>query len=415
MRILLLSSRFPPDTAGGVEVLAGEVADELRRRGHEVWVLTSRSEASHGHEATWVRRWLREAVDTNQVRPRFAGGHASRLVAFYRQVHSRSSARTLLRAVAEIEPDVVYVWDAGAIGLISVLRALRQIDLPIVFHLQSYWWQYINSHQTPFSRLRAMRLKRLLIGPVPPLRFTTSIAISDAVKRAYVRAGCPEGRIEVIDNALDARFLRPPDRVARARNGLTLMYAGRLCAEKGVMVALEAVNLLVSGGRRQVHLHVHGSGDPRYTAELVGFVRRQGLDRAVTFHGAAPREHLIRAYDEADMVLVPSRWEEPFGLVAIEAMARGVPVIASDVGGLRDVIRHGTNGVLVMPGDAAGLAGAIAELADRPDEAGRLGRAGREVVMHKHTLEVCAEHIERHLARARDLDVQESRWISCPS
>jgi glycosyltransferase involved in cell wall biosynthesis len=414
MRILLLSSRFPPDIAGGGEILAGDVASELRHRGHEIWVLTSRSQAADGSSDQWVLRSLREAVDTNHVRRGIAGGRSARVVAFYRQAHARSSARRLLRAVAEIQPDLLYVWDLAGIGLTSVLRALRRVDVPIVFHLQNYWWQYINWPQTRFTTTHAVGLKRLLIGPVPPLRFTTSIAISETVKRAYVGAGCPEERIEVIDNAVGSRFLRPRDPAARAERCCTLTYAGRLCAEKGVMVALEAVDVLVRH-HREVHLHIYGWGDAQNVDELTTFVRQRGLDNVVTFHGAVSRDELIRAYDRTDIVLVPSRWEEPFGLVAIEAMARGVPVIASDVGCLRDVIEHGTNGLLVKAADAQELAAAITQLADHPEEARRLGAAGRELVLRRYTLDVCTERIERHLEKARGQEVQESRWMSCAS
>lgn len=411
MRILLLSNRFPPDVVGGAEVLVGNVARALAQRSHEVTVLTSRYHGSNGREPS-VMRELREVVDVNSARSRLGRTRPGRLITFYRDAHAGSSARRLLKTVADVKPDIVYVWNISGVGLISVLRALRKLDVPIVFHLHSYWWQYVNFPETQYSTMHRIWLKRLIIGPVPPLRFTTLIAVSDTVKRAYVDSGCPESRIEVIDNAIDPRFFRPSGEPRQMNGRPVVMYAGRVCAEKGVMVALEAVNLLVHRDGRDVRLRIYGSGDPRYEEELVRYVRHHQLNDVVTFHGLVARDDLIRAYDQADMVLVPSLWAEPFGLVAIEAMARGLPVIASDVGGLRSVIRGDIDGLLVPAADSQALVSAITWLSDRPDEGRRLGDVARHMVRSRYRLDACIQRIERHLERALEREIQESRWAT---
>jgi glycogen synthase len=410
MRILLLSNRFPPNVCGGAEIAAGDMALALRRRGHTITVLTSRDRSSsNGHEP-WISRTLREVVDARGDGNGFQRSQVGRAVAFYRQAHSPSSARKVRDAVARLKPELLYIWDVSGIGLVSVLRALRDVQVPIVFQLGSYWWQYINSPQTRFSTVRAARLKKLIIGEVPALRFTTLIATSEVVKQEYVRVGCPGDRIEVIDNAIDARFLGSRQAQPRTGDRPVLMYAGRLCPEKGVMVALQAIELMVSHQARDVLFEVYGSGDPRYHEQLRAFVRTHGLGRTVAFKGLVPREELIRAYDRADVVLVPSLWEEPFGLVAVEAMARAVLVVASDVGALRGVIGDGLNGRLVTAGDAEALAFAVSRLLDDPDERRRLGDAGRRAVLERFTLDMCTQRVERHLERAIGLDLLDARW-----
>ncbi len=316
----------------------------------------------------------------------------------------------MLRVIARFAPDVIYVWNLSGVGLVSILRVLRQVKSPIVFHLHSYWWQYINSPETRFSTVRAAWLKKLVIGPVPPLRFTTLIATSEAVKREYAQAGCPDDRIEVIDNAIDSRFLENGVATSPIAHRPVLMYAGRLTAEKGVMVALEAVDVLVNQQGRDLRLQIFGDGDPQYMAELHAFVRSRGLAKVVVFNGLVGQDRLICEYDQADLVLVPSLWEEPFGLVAVEAMARGVVVIASDIGGLRGVLHDGVDGRLVTPGDVHALAAAIAESLDRPDERRRLALAAHQTVRERFTLDICSRRIEEHLQRALALSSQESRW-----
>ncbi len=410
MRILLLSNRFPPDVVGGAEILAGDVARALRDRGHDVCVLTSPYDGRGSGREPWVARQLREVVDGPQARNGSPRGGAGRLLAFYRQTHSRYSARTVRRVIARFAPDVVYVWNLSGVGLVSILRVLRQVRHPIVFHLHSYWWQYINSPETRFSTVRMAWLKKLVIGPVPPLKFTTLIATSEAVKQEYAQAGCPRDRIEVIDNAIDFRFLGNDVVTSHRSRRPVLMYAGRLSAEKGVKVAVQALDLLVNRDGRDIRLEIYGQGDPQYVALLRALVSSRNLTEAVAFHGLVSQDRLICAYDQADLVIVPSLWEEPFGLVAVEAMARGVAVIASDVGGLRGVLRDGVDGRLVKPGDPHILATTIAESLDCPEDRIRLGSAAHQTVRERFTLDICSRRIEEHLQRALALDAHESRW-----
>ena len=85
----------------------------------------------------------------------------------------------------------------------------------------------------------------------------------------------------------------------------------------------------------------------------------------------------LALYQGADIAVVPSLWREPFGLVAVEAMAAGLPVVASDTGGLSDIVRPGQTGLLVPPGDAAALAAALETLLDDAALRARMGAAGR--------------------------------------
>ena len=410
MRILLLSNRFPPDVEGGAELFAGDVVPALQRRGHDVQVLTARVASITALRDAGVQRELRRVVDASEKPNGSRRSGAGRALAFYRQTHSRLSATVVRRTIQRLSPDVVYVWNLSGIGLVSVLRALLHQNTPTVFHLHSYWWQYINSPQTRFSRVRASWLKRLLIGPVPPLRFSSFIAASDALKHEYVRVGCPEDRIEVIGCGIDPRLLRGEPPTSRSRRTPTVMYAGRLCAEKGVTVALEAIDVLVNGERRRVRFRVYGEGDPSYCDQMRDYVRERRLEDVVTFAGQVDRHELVGAYDSADVLVVPSLWEEPFGLVAVEAMARGVPVVASNVGGLRQVVRDGVDGYLVEPGAAGALAGAVERLLGSPSRREAMGRAGYHAVRERFDIEACVDRIEHHLKDATTLDLRECSY-----
>jgi len=152
-----------------------------------------------------------------------------------------------------------------------------------------------------------------------------------------------------------------------------LVYVGRLAKVKGVDTLMKAFCLVSEYG--EVHLDVFGSGSERENLEKL--VRELGVDERVHFHGAIPQDEVYRAFAKADVAVVPSR-EEPFGLVVIEAMSVGTPVVASRVGGIPEILRDGVDGSLVPPEDPEALAAAIIRLLK--DDALRLqmGRNARQ-------------------------------------
>ncbi|HJT58866.1 MAG TPA: glycosyltransferase family 4 protein [Ktedonobacteraceae bacterium] len=407
MRILLLSNLYPPYVEGGAEILAGEIGAELARLGHEVIVLTS----LHGVETPqrdgqiWRTLHIAPTAFFNQRRPWWQ--QLKQLLNYYRRYHSPANARELRRAISTIQPDVLYVWEITGIGVSSIIKTLPDLHVPIVFHLGSYWLLYARSPETEQSRLRTRWLKQWLIGTVSELTWTSLIAVSALVKEKYVQAGFDEQRIEVIHNGIDARFLAASNtRVDAASNAYRLLFVGRVRAEKGIMILLKALDLLmheegwINKKQKSLCLHIFGDGDAVYISELQSFLHERQLTSFVTFHGIVSQDELIEQYDRADMLLVPSLWQEPFGLVVLEAMARGLPVIASRTGGLVEIVTHEVNGLLVEPGNERELALAIRELLLDAEKRARLGQAGRATVQEQFTIEKNAQRVEQHLLGA---------------
>jgi glycosyltransferase involved in cell wall biosynthesis len=147
---------------------------------------------------------------------------------------------------------------------------------------------------------------------------------------------------------------------------------GRIDERKGIGTAVEALAHLPD----QARLTVLGSGDERYMAELRELCARTGVRERVGF-GLRPRDELPAAYAEADALLFPVRWEEPWGLVPLEAMAVGTPVVATGTGGSGEYMRDGDNALVV--GREAGpeeLAAAVRRLAEEPALRRRLRENG---------------------------------------
>jgi len=406
MRILLVSNLCPPHVLGGAEIVARDFADQLEMLGHEVFVLTSsygldRPEQD-GH--TWRTLNYTPAAHIDRQRPLWRQGHL--LTDYYRYFHYAANTRELQRAITASRPDVLYVWEITGLGLISMLEALNAATLPVVYHLESYWLQYALSPETGQTRLRARRLKKLLIGSVPFPKYTSLIAASDAVKDEYRQIGCDAGRIEVIYNGIDERFLVAPSAAEaqdeRQPDRTRLIYVGRLCEEKGVLVLLKALAILAKNQQQSSFvLDVFGDGDEAYVKELYRFSQSRHLDTFVTFHGKVPQDELIRSYDRADIMLIPSIWKEPFGLVVAEAMARGLPVITTNIGGPAEIVTHEIDGLLVEPNDAEALADAVLRLVSDHSLWTRMAEVSRLTVQQRFTSAANARKIEQHLLRTK--------------
>ncbi len=211
-------------------------------------------------------------------------------------------------------------------------------------------------HLYPISFLAA---KRLLLD-----RFTAVIAVSEAVRDGLLAAGMPARRVVTVLNGISPCEAAPSPGSLRRELGLVpeggpvIGYVGRLCPEKEPELVLQAAALL--RGRwpgLQIVLIGGDDGDGSYTAQLRDLGRRLRL--AVRICGYRPdAARLIRAFD---VMAVTSR-AEPFGLVTLEALARGVPVVATCSGGSREIIRDGREGLLVPPGDPQALANALSRL-----------------------------------------------------
>ncbi len=156
-----------------------------------------------------------------------------------------------------------------------------------------------------------------------------------------------------------------------AGRGKLHLFAGRLSLHKGVRVALAAAEEL----RSDLPLVIAGAGP---LAEEVS--ERERISKRVSFAGWADRTELSRLLGRACSLWLPSLWAEPFGIAGLEALAAGVPVIASRAGGVTDWLVDGQNGLLVEPGSTQDLARAADRLAADPALASRLGRAGRKRV-----------------------------------
>jgi glycosyltransferase involved in cell wall biosynthesis len=178
------------------------------------------------------------------------------------------------------------------------------------------------------------------------------------------------GSVEVIENGVPVRPVRPP-----LSSPPVAAFAGRFVREKGVAVLLQAF-ATVRKQHPDARLLLAGDGPERAT--LQALIARLGMTSSVSLLGHRSLLELERQLATAWVQVVPSVWEEPFGNVAVEAMMRGTAVVASRVGGLKEIVEDGVSGILVPPGDIGALTAALASLFRQREVAERMGKRGRE-------------------------------------
>ena len=207
------------------------------------------------------------------------------------------------------------------------------------------------------------------------------IAYSAAVDRHLAANGLRRRRVIPLFTTVTA--LSGSGHAQRRR----MVFAGRIVPAKGVDVLIRAV--------RDVDGELVICGEGRRLAEMRRLADRLKLGERVSFRGWLDADSLARELSEASVVVLPSRWPEPFGLVGIEAFAAGRPVIASATGGIGEWLQDGVSGMLVPAGDERALARALNELLDDPERQQKMGAAGRLTVQERFSP-------ERHVAALLD-------------
>ncbi len=225
-----------------------------------------------------------------------------------------------------------------------------------------------------------------------------TIAISDAVRRWLLAIGVPAERIVTVLNGIDvdpSRWQVAEDELSRfraaagLRDGPVVGIVGRVVDVKGHRWLLESFKRLADRVP-DAQLLVVGEGPDRLALERAASAK--GLQDRVRFAGSTPDIRVPLA--AIDVVAVPSLWEEPFGLVVVEAMAAGRAVVASKAGGIPEIVRHGETGLLVERGDVVGLAEALARLLQDQALRSRMAAAGRRIAAERFSSERMATEME---------------------
>jgi glycogen(starch) synthase len=407
VKILIFSDLYPPYYLGGYELRCKAYVDDLIARGHQIQVLTSRWKAGRGTSEGHVHRLLHfNPFNLNLLDhkpPPDLLGITRRVKQLQWAVETRLNYRIARQVIQAVNPDLVFAWNMGSIGL-GPLVAARDEQHVVVFRLGDYWLADLKYELCLEPSVFRRKYQAFIrgVGDFSTLNFDHQIVVSNAVKQRHLEVGFDESAITVIPNGVRAAFVLSPEDLARTPpNGrkLRLVYAGRLVSTKGVHIAIEALATLIHDrGYRDVCLDIIGKGDPDYVTHLHTLVTSLHLDDRVEFLGYLANQQVLERFSTwYDALLLPALWQEPLGGTALEAMARGLPVITTDHGGVAEYISDAENGLLVRAGDPVELAGAVARLAEDPALWQRIRAAGlvtvREGYTHEHLVDCFEDYL----------------------
>ncbi len=297
----------------------------------------------------------------------------------------------LTREVLAWRPDLVYAWNMSGLPQ-TTLRLLTDAGVPVAFracaHLlgglfvEDQFMRELLPARRSLARtawhcgcVAANALPLLRLKPAKPMRIAISWN-SHALKRLVRPPSFVEPVLERVEHPVPchgevyasvARVPAPEPEV---------LFLGRVTPSKGVSVAIDALALLRTRHGISARLVVMGPEEDGYLAELRDRARRLGVEDAVEWRDQGNTEQVAEALARAAALIVPSLWEEPFGLVTIEAAFARVPVVASDVGGIGEGLRDEEHALLFPRGDAGAAAAALARtLTSSQETASRVQRA----------------------------------------
>ncbi len=328
------------EAAGGVQVHVRQVAKRLLERGHAVEVLAP---ATSPPPEPWVRSVGRP------VRVPYRGTVAPIAPFVYRRTRD---------ALQRFGADVVHVHEplTPSVSMFATLASRS----PTVATVHAYL------DRSRLAEMAAPVLRRVW------RRVTVGIAVSEAAA-SFLRRAIPDAVLEIVPNGVDVRAFERPGPAPDLPSGRRIVWVNRLDPQKGFPIAVAAFARVLADVPDAVFVVIGDGGD----REALGLLTDAARSRVAAL-GSLPNEEIPAHHAACDVFVSAAVGQESFGVALVEAMAAGLPVVATDIPGYREVVTDGIDGLLVPPRDPEALAAGLVRVLTEPGLAERLGRAGRE-------------------------------------
>jgi glycosyltransferase involved in cell wall biosynthesis len=429
VKILALTNLYPPHHAGTFDTHCQSVVEALRTRGHTVLVLTSTQGLRGEQRDGEIHRCL--LLNGAYGAPKVCAILPLRA----QEIHN---TRMLLEAIASFQPEIVHVFSLHGLSK-SVIFTLRNARLPVAYAVSDHWlsagvqedpWlRYWNAPSLPIleqsgraalemsgerGRLDSTAPTRMMKGydRIPALygdaearaavapnsitafRFDRMYFCSQALKQLTGRVGFAVSHTDVIYPGITGDFvgqIKPAGAPVKK-----FLIVSPLNPESGVMTALQALKL-ARAARLNLSLHIYGRGESSYVATVRSFVVSHQLPvEFLTISNL--NTDMAAIYKRHDALLHTPEWAEPFPVTALQAMACGLPVIASTAGGAEELLRHGENALTYPPGQPAELAARMQELQISPALRCQMAETAQAEVLAKFNDTVVMDRVENFLA-----------------
>ncbi len=357
MRILFISRRFYPDILGGGEVSAYYIAKAVKMQGHNVYVSTFTEKKSSTKTVEGIKIF-RNHIHNSGLLKRF-----SKMEYMYVQMALISS-----KIIKKINPDVIHLLNFESIPLSAIYYKLR-FKSKIVATVNGPQFGCFTGNAIDYKNqvcIKCRLLKRYMcsihkwgglkgflfylysIWYMNMLRFSYKFVdkffpVSNAMVPLVMNMGIPKEKITVIHNPIEIKKKVKTD--LKKRLGIegkkVILYIGRLKKEKGIHHTIKAMTeiddaVFVIVGKKH-----------KYYSDLKKLVEKLGLEDKVIFTGFVPNDRLVEYYSIAEVISFPCEVYESLSRMLIEGVSFGIPIVATDIGGNRDIVEDGCNGILI--------------------------------------------------------------------
>lgn len=377
--LLFISNLYPPYYIGGYEVMCQDISEGLARLGQKTVVLTSR----YGVAEPTIEGNILRLLEVDISNP---GGESFRI----RDKADGSLNVAIVReCIRRFNPKQVILFNIYGLNSLAILEVLEELHIPRLMHLCDY--QLIPTWNRDLENINELQTKLLH----PEMKLT---AASQQIADFHITNGFRPETFQVIYNSLHPRLLEgiqvhKPNLAPHysRREPFKILFAGRLNSPKGPQLLVEALISLVEEYGAFASLDLIGAGDAPYITSIKKKIleaeERLGFSLPIHWLGFRQRHklfevlHEYNAFGHSSTTLRP----EPLGLVVLEAMAFGVPVVVSNSSGASEIIEDGVNGLLAKTDDANSFTAALWELYQNPQLCQEISQQSRKTILENHT------------------------------
>lgn len=378
---------------GGEEVMFENICRILSKKRHDLYIYEKKSENIIG---------LKKKIN-----------------AFFSGIYSWSTKKELVSILTSNNFDIAHVHNIYPLISPSALGVFREFNIPVVIRCADFriiscpisthmrknticelcrggkeYWCIINNCRNNLFESTGYALRNFIARKFDLIKNNVSYFIppSSFVKKRMIDAGFSANRIIVIPNVV-----KIPKVKAHLEQGKYIAFAGRISSEKGIYTLLQAARI--------TGLPVRIAGDYSKMPDIINKASAN-----VSFLGHLDRDRLNNFYRQARFLVVPSIALESFGLVIIDAMSYGLPVVASRIAGPMEIVEEGVTGLLFQAGDPTDLAEKIRNLWTHPDLCRQMGQAGREKAIREYSEDVYYKRLMAVYKKAIAINKDRKRY-----
>jgi hypothetical protein len=395
VKILILSDDFPPQSFGGAGLVAFNLAKGLKNAGHEAFVVTTVREKSEEGEMDY------EGLNVFKI---YANYHERWRA--YLSLYNPQTLKRVKKIIKKINPEIVHAHNvhyylsyhclklakaAGAEIFLTAHDAMLYSYGKVADEFKISWAQELKKYRLRYNPIRNLVIRRYL-------KYVDGIiAVSDILRRALVNNGIKN--VVTIHNGIDLNSWTTSDKSVvdfKRKHDLEdkkiVLFGGRLSGAKGGESIVKTMAVVARRCPKAVHL-IAGR-ENGYASVIKDIAKKENILNRLVFTGWLDHKEMVVAYRSSNVVVFPSVYFDPFGLVVIEAMAAQKPVVATCYGGAHEIVVDGETGYIVNPNNIDSFAEKILGLLKDEARAQMMGQKGRERVAKNFTLK---QQIEKYL------------------